>query len=177
MFAKEAVIIAYKKLDKRLYDLEREIQKLKEKLSLSGETKMHPAIDLKVNRSDIGIIRLPIKHIEETLYNDNNDKCVRSWNIITMSVPQSLKEKIESSSITPQGEEKYLIEHPYFDEEQKRFIKRPIPEEFYETKLYLEDVEAITVRHVGYISFTMNGTFEEGKYWDIDMKVKEIIKK
>lgn len=176
MFAKEAVIVAYKKLDKKIRELEKEIQNLQEKLNLSEETKIHPTIDLKVNRPDIGIIRLPIKHIEETLYNDNNGKCIRSWNIITMSVPQSLKEKIEGYSITPKGEEHYLIEHPYFDEEQKKFVREPIPEEFYETKLYLEYGKAINVKHVGYINFTMNGTFEEGKYWDIDMQIVEVSK-
>jgi len=176
MFAKEAVIIAYKKLDDKLRKLEQKIEDLEEQLNFIEEDKKVAKIDLKLCRGDIEKIRLPIKRIEEVIHEEDN-RYMLLWNIITKPVSSYLKEKIESSSITPQGEEKYLIEHPYFDKEKQKFVRGPIPDEFYETDLYLPDGRMRRVKHVDYIKFTLNASFKGEKYWDIDMKVKEIIKK
>jgi hypothetical protein len=176
MFTNEAVMKAFQKLEKKLDDIEKSIQSLKEQYSSeqvyftieSKSIKNTARIDLKLHKGDVGVVRLPIKYMTGKMHTDNNGYYVQEWNISTMAISSPLKKKLESFSITPEGEENFLKEHTFYDENK-------LPDWFYETKLYLENGTVVPVRHVGYITFVMDGVFEEGKYWNVDMKVEEII--
>lgn len=175
MWTKEVVIVAYKKLEERLEKLEKNIKDLKNELITLEEDKNFSEIELKVVELSFNKINLPIKRIEETI-DESNGTYVRSWHIITKPIPVSLKDKLKKYSITPEGEEWYLIDNQHFDEEKQKFVKGPIPEEFYETNLYLSNEQSIRVKHLGYLNFILDGYFDNEQYWNVELKVKDVTK-